>query len=851
MPLSRAEIQKRYREKKKSESGSYAKKERDRKRKAYVSVALLSETEAKKRRKEVLKRVKKHNEKKREEINEFLNKETVQTRTKDNGHLTIKLDFNKKRCSKVGKIVMSNEYEKAEKQIKDLETLNAHLKKEKKRIQKRLERARKNNSKTPEQTQRKINTSETISNDEQTRSDTPGKGPVNTTRILTPNTKANMDLRDSGLTPKRHTYLKKKLLQFHVLTEEIKSTDARKNCKLMIARKYRCARAFGKILGISRKLKKTSEQNKKESRSKILKRKVHEFLQREDNCVTMPGKRDQKQKHQKRILTDYLHNLHAKFILENPDTKISRSTFSYLRPKHVLLVNFCSRNTCLCSRHQNIALKIKAIQIVAGTKNPDKFILTNTDEDIQDKLRQLDESHVTFTEWKRVDESGKIRWKQVQTKVTKAAFVEMFTKDVKEFRAHVDRVKNQYSQMRHRRENLQDGHVLIWMDFAENFTCAALDEVQSAYWTSEQVTLHTSVAYFPKTHDRTHKSIVGISDLNIHNAAMVVSMVSSLIPIIKSEYPGLKHVHYLTDSPTSQYRNKSIFEFLTRHEAVLGVSGSWDYLESGHGKGPCDGLGGSVKRSADMAVKQGKVVIQNAKDFYSWATNQSESETSVAYYYVSQEMYETAAEDLKTRNENIKAVKGTFKLHAVVPIGGTAIASRDLSCSCESCRLDVMKSDCGGWTVHELSKTDNKTRQKAKGSRKVTESKGSSVVENSPQNVNTNVHSNETVNKCVHVEEGDFCAAVFEQDWYIGLVSGSNESDDKYKISFMEEVGTRDISFRWPTKADIAWIPAEDILMKVPEPHSSGSRKRLYKLGNEITDLIEELCERRVAMFGV
>lgn len=80
--------------------------------------------------------------------------------------------------------------------------------------------------------------------------------------------------------------------------------------------------------------------------------------------------------------------------------------------------------------------------------------------------------------------------------------------------------------MRNRRENLEDGHVLIWMDFAENFTCTALDEVQSAYWTSEQVTLHTSVAYFPKAHDKTHKSVVGISDLNIHNAAMVISMVS-------------------------------------------------------------------------------------------------------------------------------------------------------------------------------------------------------------------------------------------------------------------------------------------------------------------------------------
>jgi hypothetical protein len=129
----------------------------------------------------------------------------------------------------------------------------------------------------------------------------------------------------------------------------------------------------------------------------------------------------------------------------------------------------------LCSQHQNIALKIKAIQDIAGTKNPDNFIQNNTDGVIQEKLGQIQKSHVTYTEWKRVDESGKMKWKQVQTNVTKAEFVEIFTKDVKEFRAHVHRVKNQYSQMRHLRENLEDGHVLIWMDFAENFTCSALD----------------------------------------------------------------------------------------------------------------------------------------------------------------------------------------------------------------------------------------------------------------------------------------------------------------------------------------------------------------------------------------
>lgn len=40
------------------------------------------------------------------------------------------------------------------------------------------------------------------------------------------------------------------------------------------------------------------------------------------------------------------------------------------------------------------------------------------------------------------------------------------------------------------------------------------------------------------------------------------------------------------------------------------------FFYAGHGKGPCDGLGGSTKRLADEAVKSGKVIIQDANDFF-------------------------------------------------------------------------------------------------------------------------------------------------------------------------------------------------------------------------------------------
>lgn len=137
------------------------------------------------------------------------------------------------------------------------------------------------------------------------------------------------------------------------------------------------------------------------------------------------------------------------------------------------------------------------------------------------------------------------------------------------------------------RENLPAGEILLWMDFAENYTCASMEEVQSAYWNASMVSLHTMVAYFSEDRaPRNLQSYVAVSDVISHNATAVYAILKKIIPIIKEDYPVTKKIHYLTDSPTSQYRNKTIFQVLVDHETDFGMQAQWNYLESGHGKGP-------------------------------------------------------------------------------------------------------------------------------------------------------------------------------------------------------------------------------------------------------------------------
>lgn len=190
----------------------------------------------------------------------------------------------------------------------------------------------------------------------------------------------------------------------------------------------------------------------------------------------------------------------------------------------------------------------------------------------------------------------------------KHTFVEHLLKGLQLFRCHVQRVQSQY------RETRRLGEILLWMDFAENYTCASMEEVQSAYWNTGMVSLHTMVAYFPGDRaPRILQSYVTVSDVISHNAIAVYVILKKIIPIIKEDYSVNKKPHYLTDSPTSQYRTKQFFKFLLtiKHETDFGMQAQWNFLESGHGKGPCDGLGARVKRAADMAIKQRKATIQD------------------------------------------------------------------------------------------------------------------------------------------------------------------------------------------------------------------------------------------------
>ena len=52
---------------------------------------------------------------------------------------------------------------------------------------------------------------------------------------------------------------------------------------------------------------------------------------------------------------------------ENASRKMAKSTFSRLRPKHVLLTSQLPRNVCVCKYHENLIHAVNALHKVKST----------------------------------------------------------------------------------------------------------------------------------------------------------------------------------------------------------------------------------------------------------------------------------------------------------------------------------------------------------------------------------------------------------------------------------------------------------------------------------------------------
>ena len=809
MPKSRAEIQKAYRERlKAADDAGYLKKERERRRRNYIPAHQLTNRERCRRNAALNVALKRHRKRKADiaamqaaAAQSGTDNEAIATSSSgyhsDGSHsnhspLIVRLPFPNRRAGPRKRI--SRALSKKTRELTTLKSKYHELQKKYRTSLRRLQRTK-----------------------AQPRSP------------RTPRSKTDAQIRAANLNGHQAKKIRRQLLLGNAIVDEVKSAKKQNLPSKMkavhsviagrIVKKYRCVSQLCKATGFARNsMARTSSKSlsfTKQSRLREVRRykqDVMQFLERDDNSRHMPGKADKVKtgagSTQKRVLTDYIGNLHKKFLSENPSVKLSLTSFQRIRPKYILPTAFITRHSSLCTKHQNMALLLKALRRegIDAPMNPESFIATDNCESMIDAISdKLSNTEIKFDEWKRVaiEERGntKMVMRIVASTKTKHEFLSHLRENTNQFVEHVRRMRNQYEQIRILKQQLPPNHAVVHMDFAENYSCKSMQEIQSAYWNQTGVTLHPTVIY-TKSQDDTlqHRSLVLISDDLNHNANAVVTFVKQIVFEAKDINPQLEHIHYWSDSPTSQYRNKTIFHLIANHEQQFDLKANWNYFEAGHGKGPCDGLGGSTKRLADEAMKSGKVTIQDAGDFYAWTQSPFCSMRNVTFRFVSKEKcVETSAEIEKW---DTKPIKGTMKIHAVTGLGSNAVLVRNTSCYCTGCLGGPQH--CDGWVREETSSVAAHTS-------------GSSEPD---------------------VVIGGFVAATYDNKVYIGQIIDIDMDDElPYKISFMESSKSL---FRWPKHADVIWCMKADILFTISAPTPSGKTKRLYKIDSHDFDKIQQ-----------
>jgi hypothetical protein len=155
------------------------------------------------------------------------------------------------------------------------------------------------------------------------------------------------------------------------------------------------------------------------------------------------------------------------------------------------------------------------------------------------------------------------------------------------------------------KKNVKENEAVVSLDFAENYGFVIQDEAQSFHWNNDQATIFTIAVHYRDYNDVRLRSIVCISEHLKHDTLAVHVFQKKLISHLRLDLvPDIKKIYYFSDGSAAHFKTRKNFLNLCLHESDFGIKVEWHFYATAHGKGVCNGLGGTVKRLAVKASLQ-------------------------------------------------------------------------------------------------------------------------------------------------------------------------------------------------------------------------------------------------------
>lgn len=198
-------------------------------------------------------------------------------------------------------------------------------------------------------------------------------------------------------------------------------------------------------------------------------------------------------------------------------------------------------------------------------------------------------------------------------------------------------------------------HLLIQVDFAENWSVIIKHAVQSNHWLNKSVSIFTAVCQIGDQ----KKSFAIVSDDGKHDTAHALLATEKVIEnMIKISNCDPTDITKISDGAASHFKNRfNLYEMKNSK-----TNNKRLYSGTGHGKGPIDAIGGLVKHYATNhnLLKPHSESIQNAAEFAKIVPNYT---TAISIIHLPKEEVESFREKKLEEWKKVKEQPGIQKTH--------------------------------------------------------------------------------------------------------------------------------------------------------------------------------------------
>ena len=537
--------------------------------------------------------------------------------------------------------------------------------------------------------------------------------------------------------------------------------------------------------------------------------KVTSFFLEDEVSRQLPGKKDYvsigyKQHKQKRLLLCNLKELFSLFCEKNPDIKIGLSKFCTLRPKWCKPVGSPGgHSVCVCSVHQNAILACHALnfdykclmnKLVCNVSNklcmihrceecPGKNLI----EFLNDALAAYDEQdEITVQQWQSTDRTT------IVTMVMEISdYVDFLASKIDALTTHSYISKCQAAYLTDIKSHLPLGTCIALADFSENYSMVIQDSVQGWYFSKQQCTIHPVVLYHCLEDGSVATQLFAFfsDDMN-HDTGFLYSLQKLLSNYISCNFPQICQIEYFSDGCYGQYKNYKNFLNLTFHKQDFGLDATWNFFATGHGKSPCDGLGGTIKRKlSNESLKRPRAnQILSCSEAYEFCQS---SMPSIEFFYISKEDLGPVREYLQSRYELGSTVPGTCSFHLFKPVDVGVISYKTTADDANFC--------------------------------------GTFYFFNNP-----------TSSKVIQPKMHDYVAVTYDEHLWIGIVENFDQVAEELQVKFMIPHGVRK-AYSWPVRDDVCWLPKQDVIKVLSTPQVTSTSGRMFRLDDKDFAALQKL----------